>query len=67
MNLYDKVSAIAKDNNLSIAALEAKSGVANGTISGWRTGRPYAETLKKIAVTLNTTMDELMQGVDSSA
>lgn len=62
MTIYDKVKELADSAGISIAALEAKAKVANGTISGWRDGRPYAETLKKVADALNVTIDEVMEG-----
>lgn len=61
MTVYDTVKRKADSAGISIAALEVKAGVANGTIAGWRTGRPYAETLKKVAEALETTIDELME------
>lgn len=63
MTLYDKVKELATEKDLSIAALEIKSGIANGTIAGWKTGRPYADTLGKVATALETTIDELMEGI----
>lgn len=62
MTIYDKVKELADSTGISIAALEIKAGVANGTISGWRDGRPYAETLKKVADALQVTIDEVMEG-----
>lgn len=61
MTVYDTVKRKAENAGISIAALEAKAGVANGTIAGWRTGRPYAETLKKVAKALGVTIDDLMK------
>ena len=60
MTLYDKVKEIADAHGLSIAALEVKAGIANGTISGWKTGKPYAETLKKVADVLEVPIEELL-------
>ena len=60
MTLYDKVKALADKEGISIAALEARAGVANGTISGWKTGKPYAETLKKVAGELGKKVDDLI-------
>lgn len=60
MTLYDKVKKLAVEAGLSIAALEVKAEVANGTISGWKTGRPYAETLKKVADALEVSIEELI-------
>lgn len=60
MNLYEKVKERANALGKTIAAVEVDAGIANGTISGWKNGRPYAETLKKVSDVLNTTVDELL-------
>lgn len=60
MTIYDKVKELATKKNLSIAAVEAKADVANGTISGWRNGRPYADTLRKVARVLEVPIEELL-------
>lgn len=61
MTLYDKVKARADEMGKSIMAVETEAEVANGTISGWKTGKPYAETLAKVARVLETTVDELLK------
>lgn len=60
MNLYEVVKEKAESNGMTIASVEAKAGVANGTISGWKSGRPYAETLKKVADVLEVSIEELI-------
>lgn len=62
MTLYDKVKAKADEMGKTIMAVETEAEVANGTISGWKTGKPYAETLAKVARVLETTVDELLNG-----
>jgi hypothetical protein len=61
VTLYDKVKARADEMGKSIMAVETEAEVANGTISGWKTGKPYAETLAKVARVLETTVDELLK------
>lgn len=61
MNLYETVKEKANTLNKPISVVESEAGVANGTISGWKTGKPYAETLKKVANVLGCTVDELMK------
>lgn len=61
MTLYDKVKAKADELGKTISAIEAEAGVANGTIAGWRTGRPYADTLAKVAKVLGVTVDYLLE------
>jgi transcriptional regulator with XRE-family HTH domain len=60
MNLYEKVKEIVQEKGTTISAIEVKAGVANGTISGWRVGKPYAETLKKVADALEVSIEELL-------
>ena len=60
MSIYDRVKARADEKQLTIAALEAKAGVANGTIGGWRTGKPLAETLQKVANALECDINDLL-------
>ena len=61
MSVFENVKREAEKQNISIAALEVKAGVANGTISGWKTGKPYLETASKVATALGVTVDELMK------
>lgn len=60
MTVYEIVKAKAEQANETIASLERKADIANGTIAGWKTGRPYAETLKKVADVLECKIEELM-------
>ena len=59
-SIYDRVKARADEEKLTISALEMKAGVANGTIGGWRTGKPLAETLQKVASALECDINELL-------
>lgn len=61
MGVFENVKREAEKQNISIAALEIKAGVANGTISGWKTGKPYLETANKVATALGVTIDELLK------
>lgn len=60
MTLYDKIKEKADAMNKTISAIESEAGVANGTIAGWKTGRPYAETLKKVAEVIEEKIDDLI-------
>ena len=59
-SIYDRVKARADEKKLTISALEVKAGVANGTVGGWRTGKPLAETLQKVANALECDINELL-------
>lgn len=60
MNTYEKVKKYADENATTIAAIEAAAGVANGTIAGWKSGRPYAETLHKVAGVIKCQIEDLL-------
>lgn len=60
MKIYENVKAKIDEQGKTVAKVETEAGIANGTISGWKTGKPYAETLKKVAAVLHTTVDALI-------
>lgn len=62
MSVYSAVKTRADGMNISIAELEKRAEVSNGTIGGWKTGRPYAETLQKVAKVLDCTIEDLLKG-----
>jgi len=59
MNIWMAVKIRAVRMDLSIADIERKANIANGTIGGWRKSRPYADTLRKVADVLGCTVNEL--------
>lgn len=65
MSIYDRVKAKADEAGKTISAVEAEAGVANGTIAGWKNGKPYAETLAKVARVLGETVDYFVGAVDA--
>ena len=62
MSVYSAVKKRADGMNISIAKLEKRAEISNGTIGGWKTGRPYAETLQKVAKVLDCTIEDLLKG-----
>ena len=59
--MYEKVKAMAEEHGMSIAALEKKAGIANGTIGRWRdTNGPTVVTLEKIAKALDVDLKDLL-------
>lgn len=60
--MYDKVKAIADEKKISIAALERKAGLSNGTIGKWRDGKNGVrfESVKAVADALEIDIKELM-------
>lgn len=60
MTIYDKVKEIADEKNMPISALESEAGLSNGTIGGWRSAKPYAESLQKVAGVLGVSIEDLL-------
>lgn len=62
MSVYSAVKKRANVLKLPICEIEKRAKIANGTIGGWRTGKPYAETLQKVAKVLECTIEDLLKG-----
>ncbi len=65
-SIYDRVKAKALKENRSISSIEKEAGIANGVIAGWQEGKPYAESLRKVATVLGVTMEELMEDTENT-
>lgn len=61
MTLYDKVKIKADEKGKSISAIETEAGIANATIAGWKSSRPYADTLQKVAKVLETPIEYFLE------
>nr|DAJ74976.1 MAG TPA: SOS-response transcriptional repressor [Caudoviricetes sp.] len=59
--MLEKVKKLAKKKGLSIAALESKAEIGNGTISRWDKSKPNLKTLEKIAIVLEVPVSELLE------
>lgn len=66
MSIYQNVKTRAKSMELPISEIEKRAGIANGTIGGWRTGKPFAETLQKVARVLGCTIEDLLNTEEES-
>lgn len=59
--IYDKVVTLCEQNNMSIAALEKKAEIGNGTIRNWNgTNKPSYRSLEKIATVFNVDVKDLI-------
>lgn len=59
LNLYDRIRTECKNKGLSIRKLEQMTGLANGSISKWKTSEPSADSLQKVADVLEVTTEAL--------
>jgi hypothetical protein len=62
--LYRRIKAICDHLGITIAYLEKKAGISNGSIDGWDTGSPTIKSLKKVADVLGMSVDKLIEGID---
>lgn len=59
--IYNKVVALCEQNKISIAALEKKAEIGNGTIRNWNgTNKPSYRNLEKVAIALNVDVRDLL-------
>ncbi|MGL9999658.1 MULTISPECIES: helix-turn-helix domain-containing protein [Enterococcus] len=65
MNAKDRIKQLAIQQKITIAELERKLNIANGTIGKWDKQNPSIEPLKKLADYFNVTTDYLL-GRDTS-
>lgn len=61
--LFEKVTKLCQDKNISIAKLERECEMGNGTVRGWKTSSPSIENLKKVTDYFGITVDELISDV----
>ena len=61
--IYERIKDIASQKNISIAALEKKAGLSNGTIGKWRSSAPNVDSLIKVAKALNVSLNTLTKEV----
>lgn len=66
MDILDRIKALVIDKGMSIAELERKSDISNGTIARWNKHLPSGDKLQRVAKTLGTTIDYLVNGEDDS-
>lgn len=64
MGTYDIIKSLAKSRKLSIAELERKLDLSNGSISKWNTSSPNSEPLQKIAAYFSVSTDYLLGRTD---
>lgn len=58
--IYEKVAQLCDSAHISIWALEKKLGLSHGAIARWKTMKPRAETLFKVAQYFSLNMEYFM-------
>lgn len=59
--IFDTISLLCKERNVSIARLEKECGLGNATIRGWKDSSPSLTNLKKVADYLKVDINQLIQ------
>lgn len=62
MSIYDRVQSLIKERGLSVKQLERECDLANATIRRWSTQTPNIESVRRVAQTLNVSIDYLVNG-----
>ncbi|MGQ2283478.1 transcriptional regulator [Leuconostoc pseudomesenteroides] len=60
MNVYHRVTSLAKQKKISISSLEKSADLPNGTIYNWKNSKPNIDYVSRVAGVLNTTVDYLV-------
>lgn len=64
--VFDNVKQLCEEQHITIAALESKAGLANGTVRKWDSMKrsPLYGHVKKVADILGVSMEQLMGDSD---
>lgn len=58
--LYDRISYLAASNGMSIAEVERKADLGNGSIRRWRKSIPSADKLYRVSKLFGIAMEDLL-------
>lgn len=59
--IYDNIKSIAEKKGMSIAEIEKKAGIGNGTIGRWRESYPNVDSIVKVAKVLSVSINTLVK------
>ena len=59
--IKDKIKELCKEKGISVKQLEQEAGLGEGTIKKWSQFNPRVDNVKKVADTLEVSIDELLQ------
>lgn len=59
--LLDNIKSLSKSKKIPIYKIEKQADIARGSISKWKTVKPSAEKVAKVASCLGTTVEELLK------
>lgn len=67
MNSKERVRELAQNRHMTIAEVERKIGISNGTIGKWDKQSPSQKTASKVANYFNVSVDYILGLTDISA
>lgn len=59
--IYENIKELCEKKNISIAALEKKAGMGNGTVAKWKRYDPNVANLTKVADALGVSVSRLIR------
>lgn len=62
MNTFDRIKDLCDKHGITIAELERRANVGNGTIRRWGDTLPAGDKLQRVAKILNVSIDYLVNG-----
>ena len=62
MDILERVKDLCYRQGLTVAELERKADLGNGSVRRWNTSIPAADKLQRAAIILGTSMDYLLTG-----
>ena len=65
MSIFMRIKALTENKMITIAELERKADLGNGTIRRWDNPLPSADKLFKVAKILDVTLEYLLNGIES--
>lgn len=66
MELLDRVKLLIDGKGMTVAELERRAGLGNGTLRNWDKSYPSVDKVQRVAKVLNTSIDYLITGVENS-
>ncbi len=61
-SILERIKNLISDKKITIAELERRADLGNGTIRKWDTSLPSADKIQKVAKILGVTIDYLING-----
>lgn len=65
MSLVSRIKDLSSQKGVTFAEIERNISISNGQIRRWDTVSPKSETLQKVAIYFNVSMDYLLERTDN--